>query len=373
MQRYAQELSAALRRIGGSRWQLHDYVGRQPRLKSPFLPSKLTARLNSAVGRYLSYPLQAAKVGGEVFHVLDHGYAQLALALDRRKTIVTCHDMIPLLAYAGEIPIAMPRSVAYTFRMRLWCMTRAAYVIADSESTRRDLLRWTPLSPERIVVIPLGVSDSFTPPPHPEFRTEVRHELGISQEAQVIFHLATRARYKNTATLLRALSVLKTSLRLNILLLRVGADFFAEEQDLIEQLGLSDAIVHAGYVPDDAQLARFYQAADLFAFPSLWEGFGWPPLEAMACGTPVVTSDVASLPEIVGDAGLLVAPLDSAGLAQAMYELLTKADLRRKLIDRGLQRARAFSWERTAQKTLEVYEQIAAESPGGTQARLHTD
>ena len=161
--------------------------------------------------------------------------------------------------------------------------------------------------------------------------------------------------------MLKALHVLRTSVPLKIKLLRIGAPFAAEEQNLINEFGLDDHIVHAGRVDGDERLAGFYRAADLLAFPSMWEGFGWPPLEAMACGTPVVASNAASLPEVIGDAGLLVEPQDSEGLARAMQRLLTNDELRRSLIEKGLQRARCFTWERTALDTLAVYERVIRE------------
>ncbi|MBC7249972.1 MAG: glycosyltransferase family 4 protein, partial [Anaerolineae bacterium] len=125
----------------------------------------------------------------------------------------------------------------------------------------------------------------------------------------------------------------------------------------VEKLGLKDEVEFAGYVPAE-ELPLWYNAADLFVFPSLYEGFGLPPLEAMACGTPVVSSNAASLPEVVGEAGLLIDPYDVEGLAAAMRRVLTDRELSTQLRERGLRRARQFSWKEAARQTVAVYEQV---------------
>jgi len=361
MQRYARELATALHRVCGERWQLQEFLKPRARIGSRFITGSQGERVDSALGRYFQYPLQASRVSGDLFHVLDHGYAQVVLGLNRRKTVVTCHDLIPLVAGAGLIPLDIPPSVVKTVKFRLSCMARAAYVIAISESTKRDIIKFTKIPPERIILVPYGVSAAFMQKEEPGSVRAIHHNFGIPAGTKVILQIGTSGRYKNTPALLKALHVLRTSVPLKIKLLRIGAPFAAEEQNLINEFGLDDHIVHAGRVDGDERLAGFYRAADLLAFPSMWEGFGWPPLEAMACGTPVVASNAASLPEVIGDAGLLVEPQDSEGLARAMQRLLTNDELRRSLIEKGLQRARCFTWERTALDTLAVYERVIRE------------
>jgi glycosyltransferase involved in cell wall biosynthesis len=126
----------------------------------------------------------------------------------------------------------------------------------------------------------------------------------------------------------------------------------------VQNYGLEDITHYVVGVPSD-HMPALYNSVDILLFPSLYEGFGWPPLEAMACGTPVVASNVASLPEVIGDAGFMCSPHDHDGLAQAMYALLTDNDLRRSIIKRGLIRASLFEWERVARQTLAVYELVA--------------
>jgi glycosyltransferase involved in cell wall biosynthesis len=358
MGRYARELAAAMRAVGKEGWQFQEVWSSSPRLGSRLIPGKPGRRLDSALGRYLQYPFKAFRASGNLFHVLDHGYSQLLLGLGGRRTVVTCHDLIPLLARVGAIPVSVSRNVALTFRFRLACMARATRVIAVSEATRRTILKFTPIPPERIVVIPHGLSQVFSPNGDAPPEGGVRSRLGIPAEARVVLHVGTRGRYKNTPTLLKTLKLLQDSGLANLWFLRVGADFHPEEHAMLDAMGLRAQTVHAGGGWSDEDLASIYRAADLFAFPSLWEGFGWPPLEAMACGTPVVTSNAASLPEVVGDAGLMCPPQDYQGLAAAMRLVLTNDDLRRDLRARGLARARRFTWEAAARKTLAVYEEV---------------
>ena len=127
-----------------------------------------------------------------------------------------------------------------------------------------------------------------------------------------------------------------------------------------EQLGLSGEVIFPGFLPQN-ELPLWYNAADLFVYPSMYEGFGWPPLEAMACGVPVITSNVSSLPEVVGDAALTVDPHDVDGLADAMYSVLSVASVGERLSQAGRQRSREFTWEQTARATARVYRQAAAQ------------
>ncbi|MEA3458002.1 MAG: glycosyltransferase family 1 protein, partial [Candidatus Thermoplasmatota archaeon] len=135
---------------------------------------------------------------------------------------------------------------------------------------------------------------------------------------------------------------------------------YKEIFETINKLNLQNDVVFTGYVSDE-DLPALYNAADLFVYPSIYEGFGLPPLEAMACGTPVITSNTSSLPEVVGDAGIMVDPPDVDRLADAMHEVLTNEGLRANMIKKGLGRAEMFSWEKCARETLEVYEEVYGE------------
>jgi len=142
-------------------------------------------------------------------------------------------------------------------------------------------------------------------------------------------------------------------------LILIGSLGYGSEEILktVEELGLSKHVIFLGYVPDQ-DLIKFYNTADLFVFPSLYEGFGLPPLEAMACGCPVITSNTSSLPEVVGNAGFTLDPVDYDSFAEAMYQILTSETLKNEMRDKSLERAKMFTWDKTASETWKVYEQV---------------
>ncbi len=373
MRRYTRELARAVRRHAGDRWTV------ATRSCRPLWPrhgraSALAKRFGGAVTRYGLYPLVASRLRADLFHVPDHAYAQLVLGLDRTRTVVTCHDTIPLLAWHGLIPMQVPLSVALTVRFRLWCATKAARILADSHATRRTLIELVGADPERVSVVYAGLAGAFTPDPDPDLPGRLRHALGLPPASRIVLHVATAVRYKNTPSLLRALAELRRQGLVDVWLVRVGAPLFEDEARLAADLGLAARLLHLGRLPHDSQLADLYRAADVLAFPSLWEGFGWPPLEAMACGTPVVVSAAGALPEVVGDAGLQV-PAEAPGeLAAALYRVLTQPLLRRELQARGLRRAAAFTWERAGALTVEIYDHVlhrASAEPVARARRQH--
>lgn len=369
MRRYASELSRALRAAAPPEWTIEEMVC----APDDAVRSRWGEKMASRHARFLKYPrLIRERAGADVYHVLDHSHANLAAVPPAARTILTCHDIIPLLGARGLIPVPYPWLTRYTFPLRLRCMRRCARVIAISESTKRNLVDHAGIAAERIDVVYYGVNPRFGPEPATGARAEERRRLlaahGLPETARVLLHVATPMRYKNTPAILRALHILRArpDLADNVWFLRIGAGFFEDEQRMIDELRLGDRIAFAGRVSDDALLGGYYRAADVFVFPSLWEGFGWPVLEAMACATPVVTSNVASLPEVVGDAGLTVPPQDHEALAGALHGLLANEDARRRRAEQCLRHAQRFTWEGCARHTFETYESVArmADTPG---------
>ena len=356
MNRYATELLAALRAAPGASRVLSLEQPLERRYLSRMVDHPQAQRIDSAWFRYVAYPRSLRGREAGVYHILDHAYAHLIRSLRPDRTVVTCHDVIPLLAAEGVIPVRVPATVAYTFRARIGWLARARRVIAISAATRDTLERYTRVQADRIVVIPYGVNGAFRPLPD---AAGPRRAAGIHAGARVLLHVSTQGRYKNTPVLLRAFAELRARIA-DAVLVRLGAPFYPDEAALAANLGIADAIRYVGVTHDDGALAEWYNAADVLVFPSLWEGFGWPPLEAMACGTPVVASRIPAIIEVVGDAGLLVSAEDPSAVAQATRRVLTDPALAESLRAKGLERARAFTWARAAEQTLAVYDAVVA-------------
>jgi len=361
MRRYAGELGSSLRQVADSGWKI-DALQCDP---DQSITKSLGDAMSSRHARFLKYPAMIrALPNPEIVHIVDHSHANLALAVPPHKGVITCHDIIPLLAARGVVDMPHGKLARWTFPLRIRCMMRCEKIIAISESTKRNLVEHAGVPEDKIRVVYYGCNPNFGPVPDSGSRESERRDLlaqhGLPANASIVLQVATATRYKNTPKLLQALKHLRSSGSDNTWLLRVGAPFFDDEAQLMESLGLADRVCHVGRVFDDAKLAAFYRSADVFAFPSLWEGFGWPALEAMACGTPVVTSNVASLPEVVGDAGVTVDPRDDRELATQIQRLLTNPDEHARRAEACLAQASKFSWEKCARQTLQVYEEICA-------------
>ena len=241
---------------------------------------------------------------------------------------------------------------------------RARGVIAVSEATKRDLVELFGLPPQRITVVYNGVDESFSLCP-PQAAAE--HRADNSQPARYILHLGTLEPRKNLARLVQAFARVRAHSAGDPPLKLVLAGGKGWSYDAIftevERLGLTEDVLFPGYI-DDRALADWYRGAAVFVYPSLMEGFGLPVLEAMACGAPVVTSNISSLPEVAGDAALLVDPYNVEALADALLGLLDNDALAAELRARGLKQAARFSWSRTAEQTAAIYRRMAA-APGG--------
>ena len=269
------------------------------------------------------------------------------------KTIVTVHD----LSFLRLPDCFEPALLGYLVKNVPAALDRADWILADSESTKRDLVELLDADRERITVIYPGVEPRFHPLADPGILDSVRTKYDLPD--RFILSLGTVQPRKNYAGLIQALDRMRDR---ELCLVIVGGkgwlyqDIFAT----VEELGLQDRVVFAGFV-DDADLPALYNLAEIFAFPSLYEGFGIPPLEAMACGIPVVTADNSSLPEVVGETGLLVDAQDIDGIAAAIDHVLADQDLRQRLIAQGRDRAQAFTWEKAAERLLDTYNLLCSQ------------
>jgi glycosyltransferase involved in cell wall biosynthesis len=268
------------------------------------------------------------------------------------RSVVTIHDLS-----AFRFPQAFPpiqRRYLQLFTKR--SARKADAVVAISESTRRDVIEMLGVSPDRVSVVLNGVDPSYRPAAEAD-RQRAADLYGIGPND--VLYLGTLEPRKNIPALITAFSRATKHLPADVRLIVAGARGWMYDSifKLAEDLGLVERVRFVGYIPAEDH-AALYSAAAVFVYPSLYEGFGLPPLEAMACGTPVIASNASSLPEVVGDAGLLVDPRDTDALGDAMIRLLGDSGLRAELRERGLERAAQFSWESSARRTLDVYEQV---------------
>ncbi len=267
------------------------------------------------------------------------------------KTVVTIHDITYKLFPDNFDKYA----IDYYNKWVPISVQNADMVITDSECTTRDVIEHYSIPEEKIETIHLSCGREFRKLSHMDL-SSVCQKYGI--KGRYILYVGTLEYRKNIHRMLSAFKLLRQQKVIEHQFLLVGKQRpFFDVNEIIKKLDLGDSVVITNYVPDFV-LPILYNAADLFVYVSLYEGFGIPPLEAMSCGTPVVSSNTSSLPEVVGDAALMVNPFDVEDIANAMYKLLTDHALRQELIQKGFKRAEHFSWIKTASKTLSVYNKL---------------
>ena len=269
----------------------------------------------------------------------------------RGPLVVTVHDLSFL-----HLPETIPHGLRMALRMLVpWSMRRAARVITTSEFSRRDIVARYAIAPEKVVVTPLAAHPRFCP----QAPKDVASALGpYGLQPGFVMSLGRLNRRKNLGRVLEAYAQIRATRGVKVPLV-IGGKLDYGSREVLRRSKLSetkDSVWFVGLIPDEI-LPAFYSAASCLLYPSLFEGFGLPVLEAMACGTPVVTSSRTALPELVGDAGLLVDPENVEALSQALARILVDQDLREELSRRGIARSRQFSWVETARRTLAVYQE----------------
>jgi len=355
--RYTRELVSALLALesphqyvlfaatGGIKWQAASIEHRASSVQFRTLPmsDEWLARLWHRAR--LPIPVEAITGPLDVLYSPD-----FVLPPTRRstRTLLTVHDL-SFLRYPDAF---VPKLRRYLERIVPRSIARADLVLADSVATQADIVSLLGASPDKVQVLYSGVHPRFRPQPEPGEAGRLRARYGLDGRPYVL-SVGTVQPRKNYVRLIRAFIQLKADAHLVI----AGGRGWLYEEILAEAEKHPDRVRLLGFV-DEADLPALYRNATLFAFPSLYEGFGLPVLEAMACGLPVVCSDASSLPEVAGDAALLVDPLDTGALAEALARALEDADLRREMVARGLAQAACFTWERAARETLAVYQEI---------------
>lgn len=304
-------------------------------------------------------PLEVAFRGFDAIHHTDRSMPWLPTGI---PSVSTIQD----ISYASFPKTYTRGKVIYSEITARIAAVRADRIITVSENTKHEMMHYLKVPEEKIRVIYSAVDDIFQPVSSVKVLQEARQRFDLPD--RVILYVGSLNPRKNLVTLIRAYAELKRTTVLSHKLVLVGPNEWKSDPvfQTIRDLGLESEISLPGLI-QGLELVHLYNLADLFVFPSLHEGFGFPPLEALACGTPLVCSNRASLPEVVGEAAIMVEPRDVKGLAQAMERVLTDRDLAQQLRGRGLERARLFSWEKTARETLKVYEEVARKGnpPGG--------
>ena len=283
--------------------------------------------------------------------------------------VVTIHDLL-FLVFPEYTPWYRRPKLAVFTRIARWVGRRAVLILTDSEHSRRDIRATLGLAGEKIRVLPLGIEEAYRKVCEPSVMARARERYRI--EPPYVFYLGNFSPHKNVQALLRAFARLQRGPGSECELVLGGREdhWRAGLRELAAELGLAARTRFIGPVAEE-DLPALYSGARVFVFPSLYEGFGLPPLEAMACGTAVVASNRTSIPEVVGDGGWLVDPEDVEELAAAMAILLADEAKRRDLVRRGQARARMFRSADLCARQLELLEEVAAATagPGGRGAR----
>ena len=306
---------------------------------------------NYSLGEQLRIPLALRREGVTLFHAPHYVLPPLV----RCRSVVTIHDCIHLM-FPQYLPNRMALAYART-SIRL-AARRATRVLTVSESSKRDILRFVDTEPDKIDVIYNAYDARFGVEPREEDVVRVRERYQLHDE--FVLYAGNVKPHKNLERLIEAFERVRRRGLDHLKLVMIGDEIskYAALRRAVHRHQLHKHVRFLGYLPEET-LAVMYRLAGVFVFPSLYEGFGLPPLEAMASGTPVVTSNVSSLPEVAGEAAILVDPYDPDAIADGIERVLTDETVRRELRRKGVARANQFSWEASVRRVREIYDEVA--------------
>ncbi|HMQ52704.1 MAG TPA: glycosyltransferase family 1 protein [Anaerolineae bacterium] len=358
--RYAAEVARALAEDGAVKLSL--FYNREGQAELPAdldrLPQRTVNignkpwRMAVLLSQLSRRPMDRVFGATELFHATNHLLAHFKQA----RTVFTLHDLI-FLHYPEYhmfynrwyLTLAMPHF-----------LRAADLIIVPSACTKRDAQKFYGLPEDKIKVIYEAAGPHFQPIRQAEAVDRVRRKYGLPE--RFLLHVGTIEPRKNLTRLLDAFhALLGEEPELRLVLVGKKGWLYESFFQRLQALGLQERVIFPGFV-DEAELPAFYQLAQVFVYPSFYEGFGLPPLEAMSCGAAVVSSQAASLPEVVGEAGLMVDPADTGALTRALRRVLLDAELRRKLQKRSLEQAQRFSWAKAAQMLVEAYGSVSAQA-----------
>jgi glycosyltransferase involved in cell wall biosynthesis len=305
-----------------------------------------------SIREQIAVPLDLRREKVDLFHAPHYVLPPLTPC----RSVVTIHDCIHL-----RFPQYLPSRLGYAYaRTSMWFAThRSARVLTVSEASKRDILRYFHVPPSKITVIYNAIDERFSeePPADEVMRVRERYQLNDP----FILYAGNIKPHKNLERLIEAFHTIRRGELEHVKLLIIGDEIskYAALRRTVHRYKLHKHVRFFGFVPD-ATLAILYRLARVFVFPSLYEGFGLPPLEAMASGTPVITSNVSSLPEVVGDAAMLIDPYQPDAIAGAIRRVMLDDRLRDDMRERGLARVREFSWARSIRRVREIYDEVLA-------------
>jgi len=313
---------------------------------------KYTRIKSNVLRKAIFLPFSVRGLKMDVFHGVDHIGLPFLYKSKTCRYVVTIHDLITRI-YPRSFPIKQ-RLVQNTLLPHI--LRKADKVIVDSRATENDVRKFYPNQAEKIRVIYAGVESQFYPRSQDEVEKVLdKYSIGF----KYFLFLGTLEPRKNIVRLIEAFIKLKQEGSIEHRLVITGRKgwLYKEILEKIQKSPFSQDIIFTDFVNDE-DLPFLYSGAEIFIYPSLYEGFGLPVLEAMACGTPVIASNLSSLPEVAGEAGILIDPLEVEEIVQAMDKLSRDRELREELQKKGLERAKLFSWERVAKDTLELYQEM---------------
>ncbi len=318
--------------------------------QSPRFETLVEAAGNYSIREQVTIPVDLWRAHVDLFHAPHY----VVSPLTPKPYVVTIHDCIHL-----RFPQYLPNRAAHVYARAMMTLAarRATKILTVSHASKEDILHFLGVPADKVEVIYNGLDQRLAAAPTPSEIERVRDRYMLT--SPFILYTGNIKPHKNVDRLIEAYAILRQRGHADVKLLIIGEEIsrFPNLRRLVHRHQLHGHVRFFGFVPD-ATLSVLYRLASVFVFPSLYEGFGLPPLEAMASGVPVVTSNVSSLPEVVGDAALLIDPLDPAALAAAMGRVLDEPALRADLVRRGYERAQTFSWKRSVDRLRQVYTEL---------------
>lgn len=334
-------------------WEIIDVAPRHFDRRS----HSLSLRVNKYYERFWTFPRLVKQQKADIFHVIDPSEAHIVYWLDKKTqpAIVTCHDLVNFYYnnnLQGSVQLPFISKATWVHAVKGMC--HAKHIVSVSSITAKDTNTILGIPLEKITVTPNAVDSSFKQLPKSEIAL-LRQKYNIPDDKFCLLNVGSNHPRKNLTTILKVVSHLVDKIPIHFL--KAGYDFTEEQKKYIDEQKLASNISYIGK-PNKQTLVELYNAADILMAPSLHEGFGITILEAMACGTPVITSNTSALPEVTGDAGVLVNPLDSQALASAVCKLHSDHHQYQELVEKGIARAKLFTWEKTGEQLARVYEDI---------------